>query len=312
MRMRQLLFCSTVSLFAACSDGGEDIPTPEGPKTSYVISKASLPTTTPEATEFGLDLNGDKAVDNQLGNVLAALVSQGFDVKAAIDGAVDEGDIVLLMQVQTTDFTSAKAAGLSVLLGDSATVQPAPCSSITDTVCRKHLDGNGSFAIASNSPTNAAVAGKIVGGTFNSVGSGNIAIQIALGGTQAIRLDLIGARAKATGISEAKIDSVIVGGAISEDDLNGQVLPAIHSQLAPLIAEDCTGTVPPDCGCAAGSTGKTLLNLFDSAPKDCSVSVDEIKNHQLIKSLLAPDVNIDGKAALSLGLKVSATKATIR
>ncbi len=61
-------------------------------------------------------------------------------------------------------------------------------------------------------------------------------------------------------------------------------------------------------GCASGSTGKTILNLFDTTPKNCMVTVDEIKNNTLIQSLLAPDVKIDGKDALSLGIKATTVK----
>ena len=64
----------------------------------------------------------------------------------------------------------------------------------------------------------------------------------------------------------------------------------------------------------SGTTGKTVLDLFDGditgTTKDCAVSIDEIKGNSLIQSLLAPDVTIDGKMALSLGIKVEAVHAT--
>jgi hypothetical protein len=305
--IRPLLLLSALPL-AACSDDG--VAPPEGPHYQYVVSKAFVPTSNPQAVEFGLDLNGDKAVDNQLGNVLAALVTQGFDVQDAIVEAVDEGAIILLLDLQTKDFASTNAAGLQVKLGDKASAMPAPCTTDTPPVCRKHLDGAGSFGIAAGSPDNAAVAGKIIGGTFNG-GPGNISLKIALGGPDGVQLDLIGARAKASGMSEGKIDSVILAGALTEDDLNNQVIPAIHSQIVPIVAADCPGTQAPDCGCTEG-TGRTILNLFDAPPLDCMVSVQEIRDNQLIKSLLSPDVTIDGTKALSLGIKVEAVKATIR
>jgi hypothetical protein len=299
-----------VSALPLVACGGEDTITPEGPHYTYVVSEASVPTNNVQATEFGLDLNGDKVVDNQLGAVLAALSAQNVDVQGAIKSAVDEGDIILLMDLQTSSFSSAGGAGLQVKLGDAP--MPAPCTDTTDTVCRKHLDGNGSFAVSASSPADAAVTGKIVGGTFNG-GPGNIAVQIALGGTDAVQLDLIGARAKASGMTEAGIDSVVVAGALTEADLNDQVIPAIHSQIVPLIMADCMDlTAPPTCGCPSGSTGATILTLLDTTPKDCNVTVDEIRNNTLLKSLLAPDVTIDGQAALSLGLKVKAVKGTIR
>jgi len=71
-------------------------------------------------------------------------------------------------------------------------------------------------------------------------------------------------------------------------------------------------TSPPNCGCTADGTGKKVLDLFDGGlagtQKDCMVSVEEIKGNSLIQSLLAPDVTIDGKMALSLGIKVETTK----
>jgi hypothetical protein len=307
-RIHPLLLLTALPLIAC---GGEDDGgPPEGPKYPYVVSEASVPTSNQQAVEFGLDINGDNVDDNQLGSVLAALVRQGFDVQDAIKEAIDQGDIILLMELQTTSFSSAGRSGIQVHLSDKASAMPAPCTDAADMVCRKHLDGNGSFAVATGSPDNAAVTGKVVGGTFNG-GPGNISIKIALGGPAGVQLDLIGARAKASGISEAGIDSVVVAGALPEEDLKTQVIPAIHSQLVPIITAACPMPQAADCGCPSG-TARTILNLFDTAPKDCTVTVQEIADNTLIKSLLAPDVTIDGQKALSLGLKVKATKATIR
>ena len=326
----RLLFVALVLPLVACGGGGEDQPTPEGPHYGYAASRLFVPTNNNQAREYGLDLNNDKTVDNQLGMVLGTLAGQGFDVQGTIDKAVAEASIIILGDFQTTSFSSAGGAGLSIKLG--ANPMPAACNAgeeylcvnaqqmecdsgtagCTCSGCGRHLT-NGTFTIGSD--PNAAVAGKIVNGTFTG-GPGSIQLKIALGSSEGITLDLIGARAKATGITEAAIDSVIVAGALTKDDLDMKVIPAIHMQIEPLITEDCTmPTMPPDCGCEAGSTGKTILNLFDTTGgagggKDCMVSVDEIKNNSLIQSLLAPDVTIDDKMALSLGIKASMVKAT--
>jgi hypothetical protein len=310
--LRSFLFAAALPMtFVACSDGGsEPPPTPEGPHYQYVSSEAFVPTNNNQAREYGLDLNGDKTPDNQLGMVLGTLATMNIDVQGSITDAVLEGSIILLVDLQTEDFTNTTAAGLKVLLGDNP--MPAACTdpqNPTPATCGKHLDGNGMFSIAAGSPNNAAVAGKIINGTFNG-GPGNISLQISLGEGDPVQLDLIGARAKASGIAETGIESVILGGALTETDLNTKVIPAIQGQIGPLIERDCTMlTAPPGCGCPSGSTGATVLNLFDAPPKDCAVSVDEIKNNSLIQSLLAPDVEIDGKQALSLGIKVITKKA---
>ncbi|MDX2090900.1 MAG: hypothetical protein SFX73_23775 [Kofleriaceae bacterium] len=315
-----LLAAALPFTLVACGgdDGGVDQPTPEGPHYQTVSKKVLVPTNNSQAREYGLDIGSsdgelDGTVDNQLGMVLGTLATMGFDIQATIDGAVAEGSIILLADFQTSDFMNTTAAGLKILLGDKATAMPAPCNDgetydeETKTGCGRHLAGTGNFTIAAGSPNDAAVAGKIVNGVFTG-GPGNITLQIALGGTDAIQLDLIGARAKATGISGDAITSLVLGGALTENDLNTKVIPAIQAQIAPIVTEDCPGTAP-SCNCTSGSTGATVLDLFD-ANDNCEVSVEEIATNQLIQSLLAPDVKIEGTDALSLGVKVETTKAT--
>ncbi len=317
------------SILACGGDDSEGNVVPEGEHYLYVANKVLVPTTNTQAREYGLDLNNDKTVDNQLGMVLSTLGSMGFDIQATIDQSVAIGGIVLLADFQTKDFTNTTAAGVRVFIGDSDMVTPAPCNQgetyneTTKTGCGRHLTGGatpGSFVVKSD--PEAALGGKIVNGTFTG-GPGNLSLQIALGGTAAITLDLIGARAKGSSLSAETLGTatsggLIFGGAITKTDIDTKVIPAIQAQIAPIIAEDCTmPNNPPTCGCVADSTGKTILGLFDTKladgvteGKDCAVSVEEIKTNSLIVSLLAPDVKIDGKDALSLGIKATAVKGT--
>jgi hypothetical protein len=299
----------------------------------YVVNQVNVPTNNTQARAFGLDLNDDGTVDNQLGMVLGTLSSMGFKVQDGINQAVADGNLSLLVDFQTKDFNNTSAAGVQAFLG--ANPNPPACAGSADTVCQHQLSGTASFDIAANSPTNAALAGKIINGTFTG-GPGNLVLQIALGGPMSVELDLIGARAKASKITATGIGTttmpntataasdggLILAGALTQDDLNTKVIPAIQGQLGPLIVRDCCGgpnspggmtcnpTGNPPCGCTDGSTGKTILGLFDTSPKDCMVTVDEIKNNSLIMSLLAPDVTINGKMALSLGVQVTTVGAT--
>jgi hypothetical protein len=313
-----LIACLLPSFVAACGDDGQ-LP-PAGPHYHYVVNKAFIPKTNTEAHEFGLDIGQakstklDKVVDNQLGMVLATLEGMNFDIQGTIDKAIADGSIILLADFQTKDFTNTSAAGVQAFLGTNP--MPAPCTNDQDTVCGHHLDGTGMFTVDPKSPPNASLAGKIINGTFNG-GPGNLTLQIALGGTMPITLGLDLARAQASDVSDTGL-TLIVAGAISQDEINMQVIPAVVSQLGPIIMRDCTAlTMPPDCGCASGSTGKTILGLFDTAPKDCMVTVPEVQNNSLIKSLLAPDVcspdsgtTCDAANALSIGLKVTGVKGT--
>ena len=122
----------------------------------------------------------------------------GFDIQATIDTAVAEGSIILLVDFQTKDFMNTTAAGIQVFLGDEpdagrvqrlgTTRQLA--AAITSTATARSRS-------RPTRRTNAALGGKIVSGTFTG-GPGNLSLQIALGGTTPIQLDLIGARAKAS------------------------------------------------------------------------------------------------------------------
>jgi hypothetical protein len=320
---------------AACSSNDKIIP--EGMHTHYVANQVYVPTNSTQVHDYGLDLDGNGTIDNQLGSVLGTLVGYGFDIQSTINKAVAEGNIILLLDFQAKDFTNAAAAGLQVYLGSNP--MPSACNGgehYTCTMamppvcsgCQHHLDGNGMFMIDPMSPKNAALAGPVASGTFIG-GPGNLTLQIALGGTDAITLNLIGARTKASGISATAIGmgganpsgGAILAGALTADDLNNKVLPAVHNQVAPIVVRDCCGTGnmmghttcdpngTPKCGCMDGTTGKTILNFFDT-DNDCEVSLDEIKNSHLISSLLAPDVTINGQMALSLGIKVTAVKGT--
>jgi len=323
-------------LLVACGGGdGESLPDPAtGPHYGYVADSVTVPASTSQARDIGLDLNGDKTIDNQLGMVLGTLAGQGFKVKDTLDLAVADGDIILLLDLQTPDFASTTGAGLTIKLGDAPSVEPCTDpANPTVATCGHHLDELTTFAINSNSPADTTVDGKIAGGVFQVPikAAGTISLQIALAsGTDPISLDLIGARAKATGITADGLESVILAGALSQNDLDTKVIPTIQAQLPPLVARDCDtdadGIIDEDdpsvgtpvtansCGCGSGSTGKTILGLFDTNPKDCQVTVMEIKTNSLIQSLLAPDVMVpDANGtptdALSLGLEITARAA---
>src|SRR5437868_1216590 len=120
MAFRQLLLAALVPMSLVACGGSDGAPTPEGAHTHYVSNKIFVPTSSTESREYGLDLNGDGTVDNQLGATLAALKSQGgFDIQGTIDKAVADGSIILLVDFQTKSFTSSAAAGIQVFLGDN-------------------------------------------------------------------------------------------------------------------------------------------------------------------------------------------------
>jgi hypothetical protein len=293
------------------------IPPPDAPPGYfyYIVDHENVPRTNNEARMYGLDLDGDGTVNNQFGMVLATLSGMGFDIQGTTTKAIDTGTILMLGDLYTLDFTTT--TGSTFTMFDGANPSPAPCSSPSDTVCRHHLTGSGIFDVASTSPRDTPLAGGAMSGTFDE-GPGHMSIQLAMVDPMtALHLPLIGARVHFTGATATGIASGVLAGAVTQTDLNTKFIPQLQQSFIPIVQRDCCGapTSPqptcnpsstPSCGCTDNSTGKTLLGLFDTSPKDCTISVSEIQNNSLIMALLAPDVTIEGQMALSIGVGFTA------
>ena len=323
---RSFLFAAACALplsIAACSsndkktadvDAGQVAP--EGTHYQYVVDQALVPVNPNQELSYGLDLGSstsskpDGSVDNQLAPVFTLLSGYNFPIQPTITQAVDRGSILLLADLQTTDLATAAAAGLSVKIGENP--QPAACSSATDTTCRHHLDGSGRFSVAASSPANTIVTRTIAGGTFTG-GPGNLTLQIALGSTNPITLNLVNARVKASQISATEM-TAIIGGAVLETEFNTSVIPALAALIAPILQRDCADlTSPPTCGCASGTTGALLISILDTT-HDCAISPAELGPSSIVGNALQPDVcstaSCSAADALSIGIKVHAVKAT--
>lgn len=279
-------------------DGGTVVLVPH----RYVMDAQRLPTTNTEAREFGLDLDGDQMVDNQLGQVLATFVSMGLDPRAALTTAIDRGTTIALVDLGTNDFTNTAQTRFTLYTG--ADPQPPPCNGGADPVCRRHLAGTGSFTVAPQSPVTPPLQGGIVNGTLTA-GPGTLALPTVLFGP--ITLDLFAARAKLSAIGESTLMTGVIGGAITQSDVNTKLLPLWAQSFDATLKADCPGA-PPSCGCPNGTTGDSLRGLFDVAPNDCTITASEVQNNSLIQSLLAPDITIGGQVGLSVGIGFSAVR----
>ncbi|HET7505292.1 MAG TPA: hypothetical protein VFK02_29940, partial [Kofleriaceae bacterium] len=202
---------------AACGgDDGEAKIVPEGDHHGYVISKVqAAPVGSELPSALGLDLGSktgtklDGKVDNQLGQIFGLLATAKIDANAALADAINTGAIILLVDFQTKDFATSNAAGLSVKFGEN----PNPAACDANMVCGNHLKGTATFSVTADSPTDAALGGKIENGTFNSQ-AGDISIKITFGSGSPIELALLHARVKASGISDTGIMTATVGGLI--------------------------------------------------------------------------------------------------
>ena len=270
---------------------------PNGTHHTYVLDSVKVPSNTNEANQVAVDVDGDGRTENAIGGLLAALISAGhLDLQTQVDAQVQAGNVIILADMQATDLTNATGVGLRVYLGDTTNVTPAPCTDANDpNTCGQHLTGDGMFQIASDSPQNAVVIGQNVSGQFTG-GPGNITIELALSDAAPLKLSLIGARVKA-GVSDSGLSSGILGGAVTVDDVNNNIIPAVADLIAGiLVTSGCDANATPCC--PDGTTGASVLSFLDTNG-DCMIPASELQSNQLIQSTLeTPDLDLldaDGK-----------------
>lgn len=296
-------------------DDDDDTVNDAGTNHTFVASALDLPENAAEAMALGLDIDekANDGVDNQLGMVLGSIgaLAPELDLQMSIDTEIAEGGVILLANLKATALDNAKGVGFYVYLG--ANPNPPACQDANDTVCGRHLAGGASFEIASGSPTDAVLVGRVVNGKFNG-GPGNVTLQISLGGGTPINLPLKKAKAELLGVSAEGWTSGKIGGAITQDDINTEVVPAIGTTVRNSFDETCMtaaeGGTAPNCGCEAGGTGETLKGLFDKTPNDCTITDAEVM--AVVSGFLTPDVDLDGDGtndALSLGIGVDSATA---
>lgn len=285
---------------------------------TFVLSGIDLPTSSLEAEALGFDLDGvaGDGVDNVFGLYLgtqSALVP-GFDAQVAVDAANDQGQVVMLANIRSGSLSTEGVGRFSSYPGSTA-VTPAACSGPSDTVCRRHLAGTGSFTIDASASTDPdrKIRGSIMGGTFNG-GPGTVTLQMSIFGTP-VTLPVQKAEISLAGLSSDGWSGAgsKLGGAISQTDIEASVIPAMTTAVRSAFAADCSvGGTPPSCGCSAGSTGATLRNLYDKAPtQDCVISDPEVST--VVSGFLVPDIDLDSDGAydaVSIGIGIHAVKGS--
>ncbi|MEO8549911.1 MAG: hypothetical protein ABI678_08050 [Kofleriaceae bacterium] len=293
-----------VAIPDAIPDALLDAPAAPANAHRYVIDHELMPTNNNLARMYALDLDNSGQVDNQLGMVVAAFSSMGFDVQAPMDHAIDTGATIMLADVESATLTGG-AATFTLFQGSNA--MPAPCSGASDTTCRHHLAGTATFDVAATSPHDPPLPGTITGGVLDA-GPGTLHLTTTIFGAP-LSLQLIGTRVRWTQPTDSVLMTGVIDGGIPTSELHTTVYPAMQTAITAQIALDCTALAsPPQCGCAAGSTGKTDIDLFDTN-HDCAVTVDELEASSLLQSLLASDVTIDNQPAVSFGVGISAVHA---
>lgn len=271
-----------------------------------VMSKLLLPANPTQAQQYGIDFDNNGSPDNALGAILSALttVSKDLQLQPSVDAALDKGETIILLRLQASDWSNDPAAAAQAWVGDKATccptdaTDPVKCAAESKTTCYK---GDFEFAVKSDSPKDATFNGKITGGALQ-FGPSSLQLALPLTSAGTISLNLQAAQIKGK-LSGNDITDGVLAGAISKNDLDNSVLPAVANLLNQTL-NDPNGTA---------QTKQQIKDLFDKN-KDNQITVDEVKSNDLITTFLAGDVDIDndGTPELSLGVGFSTVGAKIK
>lgn len=335
------IIISLVSLipitFAACggSDSGDCTASGGTNKSQYVVNAVMVPTT--NAKDYGIDLNGDTRIDNQLGQIIVTLASQGLNVQSGVDMALAAGDLVLLLGESSTDamFQSDSCATTSLQLG---TKHPMP-----------DFSGHGSFTADGAQPA-ASFNGPVSAGKFNSPPpsttthpvTASVLLPLVAGATP-VPIILQGAHLQYTRSTAGTVSGGQLQGGIKSTDVQLHIVPAVAALLSNKLMNDNPQTSTDmqietlfdtggkaDAACPAGTCKNPTDGDGDPARKgmcaakaDKIIDVCEVATNGLVTSLLSPDVqlfdasgafhpNKDNtmKDSLSVGLGFTAVGAT--
>lgn len=274
------------------------------PEHQFVVDELRMPLTSGEAAEVGFDLDHNGTVDNRLGEMLVALQSamSGTSPQDSVDLAIDGGSLVLLLTVYAEELAASARANAWVFVGEPVALTDGPQPGM-------------SFAVDPDGPQDAYFGGRVKAGV-GTFGGDDAALVLRTPFTDYGTLDLpLKAVHMEFDVSAdgAALENARIGGAVTEADLQSQVVPQVAALLDAVLVSNCTerggaggaGT----CGCIPGSGTATIQDLFD-ADGDCYVTTAEVAANGLIGALLAPDVVLpDGSPALSLGVGFHAVDA---
>ena len=94
-----------------------------------------------------------------------------------------------------------------------------------------------------------------------------------------------------------------IAGALTYGDVYEKLLLAWVGVVEAMVAKDCTALEsPPLCGCPTKDNGGGYWLDHMDANHDCSITLDEAKNNEIVQSLLSPDLGKNNEYLLSFGI----------
>jgi len=268
------LFAACCVLVAACD--GTEAPVVSGPHDLYQVTVEHIPVTSQQSAAYGFHdaAWGDgKWAINQLGVAFMTASQQGLgDPQASTDDAIAMHQLELTLDVQR----NPEVGGVTSYVGLASAFDPT-------------------------SPLHDPLVGT-ADGELVSAGPGELDLAMAPFGTV---LPFTLHEAHVELIAGPDDLQATISGAVEPAFVNEELIPSWKVVLDQLVARDCPTQTPPACGCATGSRGLYVINLFD-LDHDCVVEVDDLLQNSFLQSATQPDVTFEGEPAVSFGFAVDA------
>jgi len=232
----------------------------------FVTSSLLIPTTQAQSQAYALNLDGDpqQRPDNLVGNLLTLLTStaQGIEIQAAVDEAVNTGQLVTLHVVKADNPLNDPSVSWLIYHGQKTQSPPS-------------FSGIDKFAPDPNAPVNAPIVGSLTNGHFTG-GPGAARVQLFLLGQQ-VDVDMIGIRLEADVNAQGCANGKL-GGGMTVDEFRAKILPAITDGLNRIITINKTAAA-------------AILQAFDS-DRNGVITSQEVENNPVLKIAFSPDLDL--------------------
>ena len=260
-------------------------PEPHGDFFHFAIDQFILPQSAAQAMSFASDVDHDSfhRSDNLIGSVLSAVLS------ASVFGPIPLGGVrPHLLRLQTIDpvLRTDEAASVRFLRGQS-------------------VPGTATQVIVDADAPDPLLFGTLIDGSFTGRADLRPASPISLDLPLAmadpasfVPLEVHAGRldfdVDPTGIANGKIT-----GGVDFADFKAMFFPALADQVNHFIEKD-----------PSSEAAKRLTTFFHLEDKTSPLTAADVDAHPILTALLAPDVEVDGKSLLSIGIGFTAKPTT--
>jgi hypothetical protein len=323
--------CDAGEDFTNCPDDCPMVCAPSaftGARHDFVVSEIAVPTSSMEAHENGVDLDGDGEIDNKLGSILTLFAQIGVtaDINLDLNQRIAAGEVLLLGRLHE----SGNADGVISL----QTLQGTP------TMSPPAFDGSDNLTIDPSNPLDLLTCGTWIAPQLTTDASRlHLLIPVPMFGPTFVAYgwyDLHNARVQtvadpnnpfyATSAATATTwTDVMVGGGLTQDQILNDILPAMVVAVNDLIAlggaDADTVVVLFDGNCVvladvpACQSVVAGVGACDDTANPPVITLTELQCNALLHSAFAPDVDSDGDGEndlVSFGYRiVSAVPATL-